>query len=163
MEFRVGSSAYYAAGETYEGNFSTFYLNTANKTAIKVTLKVFDVNNTKLAEQTTLQGLITSADGDAERFCMGNYSEKKMDDQFPNFFQDSSRPAIAGSFFPVKNSMQAPPPVERWEYWDARPSCSMTVAVDRRRIWKSPHSPPHAGVRTYRMQNLHLQKRRPDR
>ncbi len=54
MEFRVGSSAYYAAGETYEGNFSTFYLNTANKTAIKVTLKVFDVNNTKLAEQTTL-------------------------------------------------------------------------------------------------------------
>lgn len=53
-EFRVGSSAYYAAGETYEGNFSTFYLNTANRTAINVTLKIFDVNNTKLAEQTTL-------------------------------------------------------------------------------------------------------------
>lgn len=53
-EFRVGSFAYFASGETYDGNFSTFYLNTANKTAINVTLKVFDVNNTKLAEQTTV-------------------------------------------------------------------------------------------------------------
>ncbi len=53
-EFRVGSAAYFASGETYEGNFSTFYLNTANRTAINVTLKVFDVHNTKLAEQTTV-------------------------------------------------------------------------------------------------------------
>jgi len=53
-EFRVGSSTYFASGETYEGNFSTFYLNTANRTAINVTLKVFDVHNTKLAEQTTV-------------------------------------------------------------------------------------------------------------
>ncbi len=53
-EFRVGSSTYFAPGETYEGGFSTFYLNTANRTAITVTLKIFDVNNIKLAEQTTV-------------------------------------------------------------------------------------------------------------
>lgn len=56
-EFCVGrppNSISFAAGETYEGNFSTFYPNTANKTAINVTLKIFDINNTKLAEQTTV-------------------------------------------------------------------------------------------------------------
>ncbi|ABN07419.1 hypothetical protein Mlab_1250 [Methanocorpusculum labreanum Z] len=52
-EFRVGST-YFAPGETYAGTFSTFYLNTANRTAINVTLKIFDASNTKLAEQTTL-------------------------------------------------------------------------------------------------------------
>ncbi len=55
-EFSLGST-YFAAGETYEGDFSSngrFFFNTENKTAINVTLKVFDVNNTKLAEQTTV-------------------------------------------------------------------------------------------------------------
>ncbi|WP_461752509.1 hypothetical protein [Methanocorpusculum sp.] len=56
-EFCIGrppNSISFAPGETYEGGFETFYLNTANRTAINVTLKVFDVNNTKLAEQTTV-------------------------------------------------------------------------------------------------------------
>lgn len=53
-EFRVGSTAYFASGETYEGNLSTFYPNTANKSSITATLSVYDINKTKLAEQTTL-------------------------------------------------------------------------------------------------------------
>lgn len=53
-EFRVGSTAYFASGETYEGNLSTFYPNTANKSSITFTLSVYDINKTKLAEQTTL-------------------------------------------------------------------------------------------------------------
>jgi len=52
-EFRVGNTAYFASGETYTGELSTFYPNTAGTSAITVTLKVYDINETKLAEQTT--------------------------------------------------------------------------------------------------------------
>jgi len=53
-EFRVGSTQYFTGGGTYDGNLSTFYPNTANRSSIIVTLGVYDINKTKLAEQTTL-------------------------------------------------------------------------------------------------------------
>ncbi|MEA5037224.1 hypothetical protein SDC9_39594 [bioreactor metagenome] len=53
-EFRVGSTQYFTGGGTYDGNLSTFYPNTANRSSISVTLSVYDINKTKLAEQTTL-------------------------------------------------------------------------------------------------------------
>ena len=52
-DFNVAST-YFASGETYNGNVSTIcYLNTAGTSSITITLKVYDINETKLAEQTT--------------------------------------------------------------------------------------------------------------
>ena len=52
-DFNVAST-YFASGETYKGNVSTIcYLNTARTSSITITLKVYDINETKLAEQTT--------------------------------------------------------------------------------------------------------------
>lgn len=53
-EFRVGTTQYFSSGETYDGDFLTIYLNTANRHSITVTLGIYDINKAKLAEQTTL-------------------------------------------------------------------------------------------------------------
>ena len=41
----------------------------------------------------------------------------------------SCRQAMPGSSRPSRNSREAPPPVEMWVIWEAKPSCSQAAAL----------------------------------
>ena len=62
--------------------------------------------------------------------CYGSCTTEKIRKRdYPNIFFDCSRASTAGRTFPVRNSIQAPPPVEMWVKFWSRPIFSMTAAV----------------------------------